>query len=382
MFDDPNKQRQLARWAISVISICILIYLGLRHITSVAEVVSNLINIVKPLLVGIVLALILNVPMSFIENRFLAKSNIKKGKRPLAIVLSLFLVIGVFIGVAFLVIPELIEAIKLTIQIATQSLDQLAQLEKSNALSQGAVASIFSKIDIDWIGLKIQLEDWFKSQSSTLMEQATRAAGAFVSTVVTFVIGLTFAIYILAQKEILKRQTYRLIHVWLPKRFGNIFIHVAEVCGNTFKLFIAGQATEAIILGTLCMIGMAILRLPYAPMIGALVGVTALIPIVGAFVGTFIGAIMILTVDPFKAIVFVIFLLILQQIEGNIIYPQVVGSKLNLPAIWVLAAVTVGGNLSGPFGMLIGVPAASAAYALIKEATNAREKRKITNSHN
>ncbi|MDO4170528.1 MAG: AI-2E family transporter [Lachnospiraceae bacterium] len=374
MFDDPNKQRQLTKWVISVIAICILFYLGLRHITSVAKVIINLIHLVKPLLVGIVLALILNVPMSFIEHRFLAKSKIDKGKRPLAIVLSLFLVIGIFIGVAFLVIPELIEAIKLIVQIATKSLDQLAQIENNKTLSQGAVATILGKIDIDWMGLKIQLENWFKSQSSNLMEQATRAAGAIVSTVITFVIGLTFAIYILAQKEILKRQTYRLIHVWLPKRFGNIFIHVAEVCGNTFKLFIAGQATEAIILGTLCMIGMAILRLPYAPMIGALVGVTALIPIVGAFVGTIVGAIMILTVDPFKAIIFVIFLLILQQIEGNIIYPQVVGSKLNLPAIWVLAAVTIGGNLSGPFGMLIGVPAASAAYALIKEATTTREK--------
>lgn len=374
MFDDPNKQRQLTKWVISVIAICILFYLGLRHITSVAKVIINLIHLVKPLLVGIVLALILNVPMSFIEHRFLAKSKIDKGKRPLAIVLSLFLVIGIFIGVAFLVIPELIEAIKLIVQIATKSLDQLAQIEKNKTLSQGAVATILGKIDIDWMGLKIQLENWFKSQSSNLMEQATRAAGAIVSTVITFVIGLTFAIYILAQKEILKRQTYRLIHVWLPKRFGSIFIHVAEVCGNTFKLFIAGQATEAIILGTLCMIGMAILRLPYAPMIGALVGVTALIPIVGAFVGTIVGAIMILTVDPFKAIIFVIFLLILQQIEGNIIYPQVVGSKLNLPAIWVLAAVTIGGNLSGPFGMLIGVPAASAAYALIKEATTTREK--------
>ena len=140
-------------------------------------------------------------------------------------------------------------------------------------------------------------------------------------------------------------------------------------------MFIAGQATEAIILGTLCMIGMMILRIPYAPMIGALVGVTALIPIVGAFVGTIVGAVMILTVDPFKAVVFVVFLLILQQVEGNAIYPRVVGSKIKLPAIWVFPAVTIGGNLAGPLGMLLGVPAASAAYALMKEATDLREQR-------
>ena len=191
----------------------------------------------------------------------------------------------------------------------------------------------------------------------------------------TFFIGLTFAIYILAGKEKLKRQGFRLMRAWLPRRLGEVLIHVFSVCNQTFRHFIAGQATEAIILGSLCMVGMAILRIPYAPMIGALVGVTALIPVLGAFVGTIIGAIMILTVDPFKALVFVIFLLILQQVEGNLIYPKVAGAKINLPAMWVLAAVTVGGNLAGPLGMLLGVPAASAAYALLREATEKREAR-------
>ena len=184
---------------------------------------------------------------------------------------------------------------------------------------------------------------------------------------------VSFSIYILANKEKLKRQISRLIRVWLPKKFGEWSIHVASVCGRNFKLFVAGQTTEAIILGTLCAIGMLILRIPYAPMIGALVGVTALIPYVGAWIATLIGAFMILTVNPFKALVFVIFLLTLQQIEGNAIYPKVVGAKINLPAMWVLAAITVGGNLGGPIGMLLGVPAAASAYALLKEATDKRE---------
>ncbi len=149
--------------------------------------------------------------------------------------------------------------------------------------------------------------------------------------------------------------------------------HICAVSGDIFRQFIVGQTTEAVILGSLCGIGMAILRIPYAPMVGALVGVTALIPYVGAFLATVIGGFMILTVNPFKALMFVIFLLALQQIEGNLIYPRVVGAKINLPAMWVLAAITVGGNLAGPFGMLLGVPAASAAYALLKEATNKRE---------
>ena len=171
----------------------------------------------------------------------------------------------------------------------------------------------------------------------------------------------------------MKRQICRLVRIWLPKSFGEWGIHVASVCGKNFKLFVAGQTTEAVILGTLCAIGMLILRIPYAPMIGALVGVTALIPYVGAWIATIIGAFMILTVDPFKSLVFVIFLLALQQIEGNAIYPKVVGAKINLPAMWVLAAITIGGNLGGPIGMLLGVPAAASAYVLLKEATDKRE---------
>lgn len=178
----------------------------------------------------------------------------------------------------------------------------------------------------------------------------------------------------------MKHQACRLIRVWFPRKFGDRSIHVASVCAKNFKLFVAGQTTEAFIRGSLCTAGMLILRIPYAPMIGVLVGVTALIPYVGAWIANPVGAFMVLTVDPFKALVFVIFLLILQQIEGNVIYPKVMGSKINLPAMWVLAAITVGGKLCGPFGMLLGVPAASSAYSLLKDATGSREQTKQTQS--
>lgn len=380
MFDTSEKRRKISKWFIGIFTCCILIYLGFRHISSVAGAISWLIDLAKPLLIGAILALIFNVPMSFFERNLRKKTKLRKGARPLAIVLALALVFGMFIGITVLVVPELIEAVKLIIQIAGGGLDQLAQMETNTALMGTPVGQYFAKLDIDWLGLKTQMEEWFKSQSGTFVNQAVGAAGSFAGSLVTFFIGLVFAIYILSGKEKLKQQVCRLIHVWLPEKFGETLIHVSSVCSKTFRLFIAGQATEAIILGTLCMIGMAILRIPYAPMVGALVGVTALIPVVGAFVGTIVGAIMILTVDPFKAVVFVIFLLILQQIEGNMIYPKVVGSKIKLPAIWVLAAVTIGGNLGGPIGMLLGVPAASAAYALIKEATAKRENELMVNN--
>jgi len=374
MFDDLEKSRKAAKWVVGVVSACILVYLGLRHIGLVAGAVGWLVNLLKPLLLGGMLALILNVPMSMIEARLLKK--LRRGKRPLAILLALILVVGIFVGVAFLVVPELLGAMSLIVQIVREGLDRLADLDHTGVLAQTPCAELLN--NIDWLSLSTQLEEWLKEQSGNLAGHAMGAVGSVVSGIVTSVIGLTFAIYILAGKERLKRQTSRLLRVWLPAQVSSGVIHVASVCAGTFKLFIAGQATEAIILGTLCMVGMAILRLPYAPMIGALVGVTALIPVVGAFVGTIVGTIMILTVDPFKAVVFVIYLLILQQVEGNVIYPRVVGFKINLPAIWVLAAVTIGGNLAGPFGMLLGVPAVSAAYALIKEATALRERRMRT----
>jgi len=372
MFDDSKRNRQAAKWAIGIVSICALIILGLRHIGSIVGAAFRLIDLVKPILAGIIVALILNVPMGMIERRLLPGLKIKKGKRGLSIILALILIIGVFVGVAFLVIPELANAISLIVEIIADGMEQLADLEKTD----GFLYIPFSKYlsQIDWLELKSQLENWLKLRSGELMGHAMDAAGSVVSAIVTSVISLVLAIYILAQKETLKRQVSRLIHVWLPRRFGDIVIHVASVCSDTFQHFIAGQTTEAIILGTLCMIGMALLRIPYAPMIGALVGVTALVPVVGSFVGTIVGTIMLLTVSPVKALVFVIFLLILQQIEGNVIYPKVVGNKINLPAIWVLAAVTIGGNLAGPLGMLLGVPAASAGYALLKEATDSHEQ--------
>ena len=376
MLENTEKRHQLAKWLISIITICILIYLGIRHINQLAVAVTWLKELMNPLLIGFVLALFLNVPLGFIERHLFQKKPTprkKKMRRPLAILLSFALVIGIFIGIAFLVIPELVDAVGIVISSIMNGMDQLAAFESTADYSKLPFGEQLSQIDIDFVEIKTKLEEWIKQLGTTVVDGAASALGGITSTIFDFIIGLVFSIYILANKEKLKRQISRLIRVWLPKKFGEWSIHVASVCGRNFKLFVAGQTTEAIILGTLCAIGMLILRIPYAPMIGALVGVTALIPYVGAWIATLIGAFMILTVNPFKALVFVIFLLTLQQIEGNAIYPKVVGAKINLPAMWVLAAITVGGNLGGPIGMLLGVPAAASAYALLNEATYKRE---------
>ena len=367
--DDPKSRRTLTKWAVGTVAACILIFLGVRYISTIAMAVEWLVGLVKPLLIGAMLAMVLSVPMSYIEKHLFRKNPTpkkKKARRPLAILLSLILVIGIFAGIAILVIPELAGAVSIVISSVTSGLDQMAAYESSEAFAQ--------QLDIDWRTLKTQLESWVQQLSTAILDSTASALGTVASSLLDGIVAFVFCIYVLANKETLNRQFGRLARAWLPDRFTDTVSHIFAVCGDVFQQFIVGQTTEAVILGTLCGIGMAILRIPYAPMVGALVGVTALIPYVGSFIATVIGAFMIMTVNPFKSLVFVIYLLALQQVEGNLIYPRVVGSKINLPAMWVLAAITVGGNLAGPVGMLLGVPAASAAYALIKEATIKKEK--------
>ena len=375
--DDPKTRKNLTKWAVGTIAACILIFLGIRYISAIAIAVQWLYELVKPLLIGTLLAMILGVPLDFIEKHLFRKKPTprkEKARRPVAILLSLLLVVGIFVGVAVLVIPEFIGAISIVVTSITDALEQLAALDSSADISQIPFAQQLSILDIDWLSLKTQLENWIQQISTRILDGTANALSGVASSLLDGIVAFVFSIYILANKETLARQISRLARVWLPGRFVTTMSHICSVCADVFRQFIVGQTTEAVILGTLCGIGMAILRIPYAPMVGALVGVTALIPYVGAFLATIVGAFMILTVDPFKALVFVIFLLALQQVEGNLIYPRVVGAKSNLPAMWVLAAITVGGNLAGPFGMLLGVPAASAAYALLREATEKREQ--------
>lgn len=371
--NDKIKIHKLTKWLIGVVTACILIYLGMRHLNMIAAGISWLVKIMFPLLLGVVMAFVLNVPMRPIEKHLHLKHE--KAKRPLAIFLSLVLILGIFTGVAFLVLPEIVDAVRLVAQIILSGIDQATFLEENIDFSTFPFGEYLEQIDIDWGQLKLNLEDWTMSQRDVLLKQAAGTVSSIATGFVNFFIALVFSIYILANKEKLKSQATRLVHAWLSEKLGVSLIHIVSICNVSFRNFIAGQATEAVILGTLCTIGMLILRLPYAPMVGALVGVTALVPIVGAYIGAIAGAFLILTISPLKAFVFIIFLIILQQLEGNLIYPRVVGSRVNLPAMWVLAAVTVGGNLAGPVGMLLGVPAASAIYELLKEATIKRERK-------
>ena len=371
-----NERKKNTKRIIGIAAACILIYLGVQNIGVVANAVSWLISLVSPLLVGLVTALILNVPMSFIETRLWQKTN-KKGliklRRPIALVLSIIFILGILAGVICLVVPALVDAVKLIANSIVETVTTLSNMtaEEISALPLGDII-----LKIDWDSIAASAQNWLKTQSGNIMSSAVGTIGSVFGGIVDFFIAFVFSLYMLTGKEKLKHQATRLINAWVPEKYGKPFIHACTVCSKIFRNFVSGQTLEALILGTLCMVGMLILGLPYAPMVGALVGVTALIPVVGGFIGAIVGAFLILTVSPIKAVIFIIFLLILQQLEGNLIYPKVMGSKVNLPAIWILAAVTVGGALAGPVGMLFGVPIASTAYVLIKEATAAKEQQK------
>lgn len=372
--DDKEKMRFITKWIISIVAVCIIIFLGVRHIKDIAKAVVWIVDIFKPLLIGIIIALIINVPMSFIESHILKKIEKRNVKRALSIVLSILFMAGIFVGSAVVVIPELINAIKIIVQIVTGGLDQLVNMN-SNARQIQAMENYILQFDVDWPSIKKQLETWFISQQDKGVDHAIEFLESAVCVVVTGFISFVFSIYILAQKENLKRQICRLIEIWLPDKIGKNIIHVADVSGRILKQFIACQAIEAVIIGVLCTIGMLILRIPYAIMVGVLMGVTALFPLVGAYAGTIVGAIIILTENPFKSLIFIIFIIILQQVEGNVIYPRTVGSRIKISALWVLAAVVVGGRLAGPLGMFLGVPIASSILFLIKEVTDEKASR-------
>lgn len=379
MFTKNSKEMdKIGKWIIKVVTSCMLIYLGIRHIDTVVAAVSWILNLFQPLMLGVIMALVFNVPMCPIEKHiFCNKKWTKKykAKRMLAILLSLLLVFSIFLGIAFLVVPEIVDAVPLVINNILRITDRIVLKKKTTDFEFLPFGNELAKINIDFSKLRETITHLFPNSRSIFMDYIMGTATKIGNGFISFVIGLAFSIYTLYNKEKLKNQVNHLIRVWIPQRLGWELIHITSVCGYAFKSFITGQTIEAVILGTLCTIGMLILRLPYAPMVGALVGVTALIPIVGASIGTIVGAFIIMTVDPFKALIFIVFLLILQQIEGNIIYPRVVGSSIGLPAIWVLAAITVGGRFAGPLGMFLGVPAASVAYTLLKESTLWREEK-------
>lgn len=371
----PERKKKITLWIIGVATACIVIFLGIQNLSTVADAVAWCFSLVSSLAIGLGFALVLNVPMSFFESKLFRKTKkriLVALRRPIAYVTSLLLILAALAGIVWLVIPELVEAVTTLVETA------INYINKINSMSTEEIAELpFGNVllNTNWNEILSNLKDWLKNQGSNIVGTAFGTISTLVSGIFDLVISFVFSVYILFSKEKLKNGISRVIRVWMPERIGAYTIHVFSVLGRNLRSFVFGQSLEAVIIGVLCTIGMLILRLPYAAPVGALIGVTALIPILGSYIGAAVGAFLIVTVSPMKAVVFLIFLIILQQLEGNLIYPRVMGSKVKLPGMWILAAVTIGGGIAGPLGMLLSVPIASTLYVLIGEATDAKAAR-------
>lgn len=349
----------------------LILFIAISFVDEGYSFVKSVLEAAMPLVIGCAMAYFINIPMMFIERKFfndLANSKVQKAKRPISLVLALLFMVAVLTFIFRLVIPELIQCIELMVAELPKAFDSiLTYLQKNDFLNESIILKLQQ---IDWSQALKDMFDFLKTGISGAMGVAIKAISSTVSILINIAIGIIFAIYILLSKEKIRVQLHNVNAHFFNERLRVKGRYVLDVLDESFHSFIVGQCTEAVILGVLCMTGMLILRLPYATMIGAFVGFTALIPIVGAFIGAGVGIFMIISVDPMKALIFLVFFLVLQQIEGNVIYPKVVGSSMGLPGMWVLASVTVGGGVFGIPGMLIGVPLCAAIYRLLKNEVN------------
>ena len=342
---------------------------------------TGLSGILSPFVLGAAIAFIMNVPMRALERQlsFIRKEGLR---RTTAIILTFVIIFLVIAGIIWLLVPQITDTIQSLIPKLTDFFLRLekmlfAFLEDNPELLQW-VSSTTGLQSLDWSGLIKNAATMLKNSVSVIATGAFSAVGGVTNAIVDLVIGLVFSLYCLARKEILARQGRRILYAFLPEHFCDEAIRVMRLTNSTFSNFISGQCLEALILGCLFAVAMAILKLPFIPLISVLIAVTALVPIVGAFVGCFLGAFFILVNDPFQALVFVAMFLVLQQIEGNLIYPKVVGTSIGLPGMWVLVAVTIGGDLMGIAGMLVMIPISSVLYTLLREFTTKRvETRQI-----
>ena len=376
----------------TIVSLTIAILIIL-HFDLAIKGISALVGFMSPIILGFVVAFVINVILIRLEKIYFPHTNnrfLKKSRRPVCIALALLIILAVIAFVIAMVIPELINAFSILAKEIPASYDSILDkisvfISKVLALENWLVTTLEIDLehprDIEWtkfftkvVELIIGSKD---GQLNSIMDSTVNIVAGIGSGIVSFCIALVFGIYVLAYKEKLSYQVHKLSRSYLKPKAENIIYYICHVASETFSNFIVGQCTEAVILGTLCIIGMSIFRFPYAVMIGTLVGATALIPIIGAYVGAIVGAIMVMTQGgPIQALLFIVFIIVLQQIEGNLIYPKVVGSSVGLPGIWVLAAVTIGGSMNGVFGMLLSVPLAATLYRLLKEDTTRRINKK------
>lgn len=356
----------------------IIVIFAFINISYLWTFIKYIIAIFMPFIIGAMMAFVLNVLLNVVENKLFKKLNKKntktwkKLKRPVSLVTTFIIIIAIIALILGLIIPQL----KNTVELFTENFDSYKTQSVELLEKVGIEKKTINKLNNNIENIQEEATKYISKNSDKIMQTTVGVATTVAGTVATIVLGIVFAIYILLKKEDLTRQFKKLARAYLPEKRQRTLKEISTLSNKTFGNFVSGQCIEALIIGLLCFIGMLILQIPYAPTIAVLVGFTALIPVFGAFIGTAIGAFLILMVDPTKALVFVIFIIILQQLEGNLIYPKVVGNSVGLPGIWVMVAVTVGASIGGILGMLLSVPVCSILYSILRTDVNNRIDKK------
>ena len=363
--------------SIFIAALAVAVCVTVQNFAVIAQVFMIALNALKPLIIGCIIAYIFNIIMNSFEKHYFPKSTSHKieiTRRPVCLVASFAITVAIIVLILYIVIPELAGAISVLYDEIPSQLVKLKDFVAKELQQYPEIQQKISDFNVDWSSIVEKATNLLTTGVTGILSSAVGIIGGLTMTVTNLILGFVFAAYLLLRKDKLYTDVKRIMTIAFSERSNRKIRRIYHTAHDTFRSFFVGQFVEAIILGSLCFVGMTILKLPYAGMSGTLVGITALIPIVGAFIGAGISAFMILTENPMQALIFLIFLIILQQVEGNLIYPKVVGSSIGLPGVWVLAAVTVGGGLFGILGMLLGVPLAATIYKLCFEKLERREK--------
>lgn len=384
---------------VGIVSFAILLNWGLKNTEFIGKLMGLAIGLVLPFLIGGSLASIINVPMRFLERKLFdepyakrkkmpqQKKNIPERppiwwrmKRPLSLILSLILVIGVIFVGMFLIVPEIADSFS-TIAVSIKQFPEQVHrwsLQLMDYMPQIAVwlEQLDQNMDIDWQKTIMEALSFLQNGAGNVLSTTFNVAASIFSGIVTGFLAIVFSFYLLLNKEKLGGQIKQILYAYMKDEHADYIVRVGRMANKTFSSFLSGQCIEAVILGSLFFVAMTIFRFPYALMISVLIAFTALIPVFGAFIGCIVGAFLILLLNPIQAIWFVVLFLVLQQFEGNVIYPKVVGGSVGLPAMWVLVAVTLGGSTMGVVGMLVNIPLFSVLYSLFREAVKNRLKQK------
>lgn len=362
----------------------ILFAWALRNLSEVSRYIGILVGIVAPFLVGLCIAFILNVPMRAVESELFPLKMKKKhaklyrARRPISLVFTLLLVVAVIFLVLFIVIPEIGRTFQTLKTGFPVFVDRFRNWWGTITERLPELNAWVARVQPEWDKILETTFGFLQNGATSIFHSTMGIATSVFSGILNFFIGIVFAVYLLLRKEILARQSKKMLYAYLPEPAADETIRICKLANRTFSKFISGQCLEAVILGILFFIAMTIFRFPYAMMISVLVAFTALIPIFGAFIGCSVGIFLILVSNPIQALWFLILFLVLQQLEGNFIYPRVVGNSVGLPAMWVMTAVILGGSILGVVGMLVMVPLCSVLYALLRESVNKKLRKKQT----